>query len=140
MAHIKTEWDDDKQTIMRVTYEAGWTWDDMEGNLPLEEQMLDSVSHRVDVIADFRGTQLPPGAITRLPMIAQSPPYRHPNSGDMIMVGSPGFMFEVVNVYKHVYGQADKLTMVATLDEARDLIIKKRANEAGKGAAGEDAT
>jgi hypothetical protein len=126
MAHIITEWDNDDQTIMRVTYQPGWTWDDMEGNLLLEEDMLNSVDHRVDVIADFRGTQLSPGAISRLPKIAQSPPYTHPNSGAMVMVGSPAFMKEVVGVYKRVYGQAAKLTMVHDLDEARALIAQKR--------------
>ena len=126
MAHIITEWDNDDKTVMHVTYQSGWTWDDMEGNLPLEEDMLNSVDHKVDVIADFRGTQLPTGAISRLPKIAQSPPYTHPNSGAMVMVGSPAFMKEVVGVYKRVYGQAAKLTMVHDLDEARALIAKKR--------------
>jgi hypothetical protein len=126
MAHIITEWDDDAKTIMRVTYQPGWTWNDLEGNLPLEEQMLDSVSHRVDVIADFRDTRLPPGAISHLPKIAQSPPYVHPNSGDVIMVGSPAFMKEVVGIYKRVYGQAAKLTMVEDLDQARKWIAGKR--------------
>ena len=132
MAHIITEWDDDGKTIMHVTYQPGWTWDDMEGNLPVEENMLDSVDHRVDVLADFRGTQLPTGAISRLPKIAQSPPYTHPNSGAMVMVGSPAFMKEVVGVYKRVYGQAAKLTMVHDLDEARALIVQKREDAARK--------
>lgn len=126
MANLTTEWDNDEKTIMRVTYHAGWSWDDLEANLPVEAQMLDSVDHRVDVIADFRGTQLPPGAISRLPKIAQSPPYTHPNSGAMVMVGSPAFMKEVVAVYKRVYGQAAKLTMVHDLDEARVIIVQKR--------------
>jgi hypothetical protein len=130
MANITTEWDDDEKTILRVTYHLGWSWDDLEGNLTIEEELLDSVDHKVDVIADFRGTQLPPGAISRLPKIAQSPPYTHPNSGAMVMVGSPAFMKEVVGVYKRVYGQAAKLTMVSDLDEARALIAQKRAEAA----------
>jgi hypothetical protein len=142
MAHIITEWDNDGKTIMRVTYQPGWTWDDLDGNLLLEEEMLNSVDHKVDVIADFRGTQLPPGAISRLPKIAQSPPYTHPNSGAMVMVGSPAFMKEVVGVYKRVYGQAAKLTMVHDLDEARALIAQKHQEAARKtqehGAVSED--
>jgi hypothetical protein len=119
MAAITTAWDDDEKTILRVTYHLGWSWDDLEGNLTIEEEMLNSVDHKVDVIADFRGTRLPPGAISRLPKIAQSPPYTHPNSGAVVMVGSPAFMREVVGVYKRVYGQAAKLRMVHDLDEAR---------------------
>jgi hypothetical protein len=111
---------------MRVTYQPGWTWDDMEGNLPLEAQMLDSVDHRVDVIADFRGTDLPFGAFSRLPKIAQSPPYTHRNSGMMVMVASPGFIQEVVNIYKRLYGHADKLIVVQDLDAARKLIADHR--------------
>ena len=130
MAHIITEWDDDSKTIMRVTYQSGWTWDDLDDNMLVEQQMLNSVDHKVDVIADFRGTRLPPGAISRLPKIAQSPPYTHPNSGAMVMVGSPAFMREVVGVYKRVYGQAAKLTMVHDLDEARALIAQKREDAA----------
>jgi hypothetical protein len=132
MANITTEWDNDEKTIMRMTYHPGWSWDDLEGNLIVEEEMLNSVNYKVDVIADFRGTQLPPGAISRLPKIAQSPPYTHPNSGAMVMVGSPAFMNEVVGVYKRVYGQAAKLVMVHDLDEARALIAQKREEAARK--------
>ncbi|MBN1202788.1 MAG: hypothetical protein JXJ20_13130 [Anaerolineae bacterium] len=124
--HLTTEWDNDEKTIMRVTYHPGWTWDDLEANLPKEEAMLDSVDHTVNVIADFRGTRLPPGAIVRLPMIASSPPYMHANSGMMVMVGSPVFMEEVVGIYKRVFGQAQKLTVVGTLEEARALIVANR--------------
>ncbi len=128
MANLITTWDNDEHTIMLVTYQPGWTWDDLEANMMVEEAMLSSVEHKVDVIADFRDTQLPPGAIGRLPKIAQSPPYTHPNSGFMVMVGSPAFMEEVVGVYKRVYGQAAKLTMVQDLDEARALIRQRRAD------------
>lgn len=126
MAAITTEWDNDARTIMRVTYHEGWDWDDMRANLAIEAQMLDAVDHRVDAIADFRGTTLPPSAITHLPMIAQSPPYTHKNSGSVVMVGSPGFMAEVVNVYKHVYGQAARLTMVETVEEARAILQSQK--------------
>jgi hypothetical protein len=126
MANISTEWDNDEKTVLRVTYHPGWSWDDVENNMVVEEEMLNSVDHRVDVITDYQGSQLPPGAISRLPKIAQSPPYTHPNSGVIAMVGSPAFMKEVIGVYKHVYGQAAKLTMVNDLDEARALIAQKR--------------
>jgi hypothetical protein len=126
MAHMTTEWDDEEHTILRVTYLPGWTWDDLENNLSVEQHMLDSVDHRVDVITDLRNTQLPPGAISRLPKIAQSPPYTHPNSGGVVMVGSPSFMKEVVALYKRLYGQASRLTMVSNLPEARALIAEIR--------------
>ncbi len=136
-----TEWDNDQKTILRVTYQPGWTWDEMEDNLPLEREFLDGVDHPVDVIADFRGTSLPPGAIARLPKIASSPPYTHPNSGIVIMVGSPAFMEEVVGIYRRVFGQAGaKLTMVHDLDEARAKInemrqtIRESAEESTKSA------
>lgn len=128
MPNLTTEWDDEAHTIMRVTYHPGWTWDDLEANLPTEKAMLDSVEHRVDVIADFRGTLLPPGAISRLPKIAQSPPYTHRNSGSVIMVGSPAFMQEVVDIYKSIYGSAQRLQMVGNLEEARTEIARRRAD------------
>lgn len=127
MPRLITEWDNAEHTIMRVTYKPGWTWNDMEQNVDVEQSFLDSVNHRVDVIADFRDTQLPPGAISYLPKIAQSPPYSHQNSGFVVMVGSPGFMREVVGIYKRVYGQAARLAMVHDLDEARTLIAAKGA-------------
>ncbi len=127
MPRLITEWDNAEHTVMRVTYQPGWTWNDMEQNVDVEQSFLDSVNHRVDVIADFRDTQLPPGAISYLPKIAQSPPYSHRNSGAVIMVGSPGFMRQVVGIYKRVYGQAARLAMVADLDEARAVIAAKRA-------------
>lgn len=126
MAALITEWDDESHSVMRVTYQSGWTWDDMEANLSTEAQMLDSVDHRVDVIADFRGTDLPFGAFSRLPKIAQSPPYTHRNSGMMVMVASPGFIQEVVAIYKRLYGHADKLIVVHDLDAARKLIADHR--------------
>ncbi len=128
MPHINTEWDNDEKTAMRVTYLEGWTWKDLQDNLPVEKDFLDSVNHRVDVIADFRGTRLPPGAITQLPKIASSPPYVHPNSGLMVMVGSPTFMDEVVSIYRRVYGQKTvRLHMVNDLEAARAMIAEDRA-------------
>ena len=127
MSKITTEWDNDEHTIMRVTYHPNWTWDDMEANTKVEEEFMNTVNHKTDTIADFRGTRLPPGAIGRLPKIAKSPSYMHENSGEVIMVGSPAFMSEVVAVYKRVYGQAARLTMVSNLDEARAMIAEKRA-------------
>ena len=128
--HLITEWDNESHTILRVTYQPGWTWDDLEANLPIEKEFLDSVNHRVDVIADFRGTRLPPGAISRLRKIAASPPYVHPNSGLVIIVGSPIFMKEVVDVYRKVFGpQGQKLHMVADLEAARALIAELRQEQ-----------
>lgn len=128
MGSIRTEWDDDDHTIMRVTYQPGWTWDDMEDNFQIEAEYLDSVTHKVAVIADFRGTRLPPGAVSRLPIIAQSPPYTHPNAGAMVMVSSQDFMNEVVKIYKRVYGQAAKLVVAEDLPTARALIAARRTS------------
>jgi hypothetical protein len=123
--NLITEWDNADKTILRVTYHPGWTWDDLQANGPIEREFLDSVEHKVDVIADFRGTQLPPNAIVRLPQIAASPPYTHPNSGLMVMVGSPAFMDEVVSVYRRVYGaKARKLHVLPDLESARRQIAE----------------
>jgi hypothetical protein len=127
MAHIITQWDNAEKTIMRVTYQKGWTWDDMMQNFAIETAMLDEAAHRVDVIAEFGNTDLPPGAIMRLPKIAVSPPYTHPNGGEVVMVASPGFIQEVVNIYKKVYGVAAKLVTVRTVEEAHALLKQKRA-------------
>jgi hypothetical protein len=126
--YLTTEWDNPEQTILRVTYHPGWGWVDMEKNAAVERGFLDSVNHKVDMIADFRGTVLPPGAIIRLPQIAASPAYIHVNSGLMIMVGSPVFMDEVVSIYRKVYGKrVDKLHMVPTLEQARQRIADLHA-------------
>jgi hypothetical protein len=138
MAKITTKWDNDDKTIMVVKYHPGWTWQDMEANMQTEKEYLDSVNHRVDVIADFRGTNLPPGAISYLPKIAQSPPYTHENSGLMAMVGTPNFMKQVVDVYKAVYGQARKLTMLPDLDAARQHIADHYAAFGKKAAKSDD--
>jgi hypothetical protein len=130
---IDTEWDNDQKTVMRVTYHTDWTWDDLVHNLPTEKAFLDSVNHRVDVIADFRNTELPPGAVSHLPRIANSPPYTHANAGMVVMVGSPFFMEEVVDIYRKVYGQAaQKLHLVASVEAARVLLAQPRPQATGE--------
>ncbi|NDJ77945.1 MAG: hypothetical protein GYB65_16975 [Chloroflexi bacterium] len=122
MPSITTEWDNEQKTAIRVTYQPGWTWDDVEHNMTVELELLESVSHRVDVIEDFRGTRLPPGAVRQLPKIAESPPYTHPNSGLVIMVGDVTFLDKLVAIYKSVYGRAQKLHTQPDLDAARAFI------------------
>ncbi len=61
--NIEVLWDSDKKNILHFVYGENWTWEDFHAASKTSTQMIGSVEHTVDVIADFsNGTPPPIGA------------------------------------------------------------------------------
>jgi hypothetical protein len=51
---INIYWDSDAQDIIRIDVSGDWTWQEYHDGNPVLLPMFLSVTHRVDIIADFR--------------------------------------------------------------------------------------
>jgi hypothetical protein len=57
---IQIVWDDAARTILRHTYQPGWTLDDYHHLVDVNHEMLMSVDHCVDIISDFTDSRTTP--------------------------------------------------------------------------------
>lgn len=119
---ITTRWYDDSHKVILHTYEGEWTWDDLNKGLNDLEFLTDSVSYKVVVLTDMRGTNiLPKGnllaqgktAIKRAPE----------NISQVIIVIQSrlievfaGLMFEMIPTWR------SRVRFVKTYEEAQKLV------------------
>lgn len=122
---IKIMWDNDERTIMRYEFEARWSWADLYAASDEGTARLDSVDHRVDVIADLRGTShLPGDFMQHAGRIAGG---THPHRGIVVVVGASPVLRGLSNTVGFLYRKATKdLRFADSLEEARTLIAKEK--------------
>jgi hypothetical protein len=120
---ITVTWDNDAQTVLRYGFGEHWQWDDFKKAFRQAQQMLASVGHMVDVIADFQNSAcVPTETLARLAYVAASRP---PNLGNSVIVGSKVFDTTTFTVFGHFYGDTARTYHVThSLDRARALLAK----------------
>jgi hypothetical protein len=120
---ITVTWDNDIQTVLRYDFGANWQWDDFKKAFRQAQQMLASVGHIVDVIADFQNSAcVPTETLARLAYVSGKRP---PNLGSSIIVGSPVFDTTTFTVFGNFYGDLARTYHVThSLDRARALLAK----------------
>jgi hypothetical protein len=120
---ITVTWDNAAKTALRYEFAGKWEWDDFSKAFRQAQQMLASVGHMVDVIADFQNSGcVPTETLARLAYVAGNRP---PNLGSSIIVGSPVFDTTTFTVFGNFYGDlARTYQMTHSLDRARALLEK----------------
>src|SRR5687768_1714927 len=82
---IDAAWMNDNQDIIVRTYHGRWTPDDLNDSDETISAMVDTVNHRVDIIADMRNsTSFPPNVGG---MFDSYHSKRHPRIGLVVVVG-----------------------------------------------------
>jgi hypothetical protein len=121
---IHLRWLDHDHRVILQTFEQGWRWADFIEASRLEQQMMDTVDHLVDIVADGRGVELPDHALTIMPQIAKnSATLNHPNGGRYIVVGVNRMVRTFVEVYMTVFKQhSAKVIFATTFQEAYEIL------------------
>jgi hypothetical protein len=124
---ITVGWDDHVHSIILVSFENPWTWEEFHTALERTDELTISVEHRVDMIFDFRhGKQIPHGL--PLPHLYQALSDVPPNAGDFISVGIHGPAF-LDNLWLKARGYDSELLIVDTIDQAYTKIdVRRRAS------------
>jgi hypothetical protein len=120
---ITVTWDNATKTALRYEFAEKWYWDDFKKAFRQAQQMLASVGHIVDVIADFQNSGcVPTETLARLAYVAGNRPV---NLGANIIVGSPVFDTTTFTVFGNFYGDIARTYHVThSLDRARALLAK----------------
>jgi hypothetical protein len=117
---INVRWDNEQQSILRVTYIGHWTADEQLDALDAAHAMLDSVAHQVAVIIDLSGTRtVPKNLFAILPDIARSAYFTHPNTGCAMLVGANQLIitFSEIMVKAFPYS-GERLCYARTMEDA----------------------
>lgn len=121
---VTVSWDDHAHSIILMSLETPWTWEEFDTALDQADEMAESVEHRVDFILDFRhGKQIPHGL--PLPHVKQALAAIPANAGDFISVGIHGPAF-IDNLWLKAHGYDSELLLVDTIDQAYSKIDTRR--------------
>jgi len=121
---IRTSWDSEAKTTLRIVYEGSWTWEDFHKAHEEGNNLIKSVSHRVDVIIDISNSRLmPSGALSRGKHITDAKPA---NQGMTAVVGANCFIQSLYDLFRKVYRKDFNLFYAPSLEEARARLLEQR--------------
>jgi hypothetical protein len=121
---IAVRWDNNERTIIRYTYTARWTWDELYTALAEQAALQASVTHEVAILVDARNTNIvPEGFIAQVKRVAERMP---PHTGLRIIVSGNPFiksLFLLVSkLFPHMIGD---MLFVATIEGAYSLLHER---------------
>jgi hypothetical protein len=125
-------WDDDHHTILRIDIHGDSTWEQQYKVVDEAVETLQGVSYRLDVIVHIVGP-IPPGDPIPHLKDAVSKLRACPNLGLVVIVNKRTFyrsIAELVLRLAYRAGSPHHGGFVDTLDDARQVIAKNRANAA----------
>jgi hypothetical protein len=121
---ISVTWDNAEQTVICLTFDGRWTWDDYHTAASEISAMLNSVNHRVDLIVDFRTSELPNNAVKQVE--SGSALFWHPQAGFGVLVGVKGFIRSLLMLFIQVYpNSAQWLLLAASVEDAREMLARQ---------------
>lgn len=126
---VNAKWDNPEQNRVILSFQHPWTWIEFEAANAQLDQLFRSASQRVDLILDITEGGFPPGnAIPHFKRVSEK---RHPNLGQIAVVGLPGFFRGTLNVIQSVYRghyQSPDFLFFRTLEKARDGLTHPVSN------------
>jgi hypothetical protein len=126
MMNIEANWANSTQTIIHLTFQRGWTWDDLSQALDEADAMIGSVPHTVHLMIDIRdgGGRLPRDFITVAgELFAQGPP--RANEGQRVVIGAGMMMRAAYRGLLNIYGaqlQDRPFLFASSPEEAQTLL------------------
>jgi len=125
---ITIRWDDQEKRIVRWDFEGAWTWREYSTAQQKSNEMMAAVDGTVDIIGNVsKSPSLPANALSfyRSSLNASAP-----NIGTIILVGTSGFVHQMVGLFVRMFGSKMPGTDFAFADsddEARILLAERRA-------------
>lgn len=125
---VNVGWDDPEQTILRYTYEAGWTWEEYATAVATATQLVATASGEIDVIGDFsNSTLLPERALSNFRKSLATSPDTVPFKMVVLIVKNE-FISRMLDTFSRMYPSArNKIRSAPSLEDARRLIRADRA-------------
>lgn len=128
---VNMYWHNAEKDIFIAEYVGRWTWDELFQARAAANVEFDTVTHKVDVIHDWRNSlDFPPNMLGQTRNLM---PRMHPNTGNNIMVGTSPLFQAMWKAFSAAYAALVKnrrFYVVNTMDEAHKLIADLRHADA----------
>lgn len=123
---IEIQWDDDAKTIIRENYLGQWTWDNFFAMSTQAAEMMQTVDHRVDILANMKDGIMPMSGASmsnsRQVLLAL------PSNWGVIVVVTNSFVSVLASVFKQFDVQlGTKMHTTDSLEKAYQIIAADRA-------------
>ncbi len=122
---IQVQWANPKQTVIHLTLERGWTWDDLYEAIRQADGLITSVQHTVNMIIDIHKAGGLPRDFMKVAgdVFASGDP--RSNEGQKIVVGANRLIQMAYGAFQKVYGHQLKdrpFRFAPTLDDAYAML------------------
>ena len=118
-------WDSRVWTVLRLTIDGRWTWDDHDAVSHDILHMMQWVKTQVDFIIDIRTDYLPNGGIQALD--SASVFLRHPQAGFAVLVGTHRYSQHLISLFGDHYPQrALWLLCAPTVQQAHAMLADRQ--------------
>lgn len=119
--NMSLSWDNEDKTVVYWLFEDAWTWQDFEEAQSRLHDMLHTVDHMVDVIADMRAApSLPPDTFRHFKhaeLIAQ------PNRRRVILVGGSLLVRAMATTFNQVFrNRPTRFELADSVEDAHAML------------------
>lgn len=115
---IHTQWHTQKQRVVYVLVQQGWTWAEMVDAAADIDNLLNSVTHDVYTLVDFsKANYVPQNPFVYLRQLNYPAP---PNQKKVALVGLNFVSRSLINLFMRLYGNfsGSEMSIVDTIDDA----------------------
>jgi hypothetical protein len=122
---IEIQWDDEAKTIIRENYLGQWTWDNFFTMSIQAAEMMQTVDHRVDILANMKDGIMPTSGASmsnsRKVLLAL------PSNWGVIVVVTNSFVSVLASIFKQFDVQlGTKMHTTDSLEKAYQIITTER--------------
>lgn len=134
---VRVRWNDDGKRSILAEFEPGWAWADYLDATVEMTAMMATVSHTVDLIADIRGTAMPPPG-QALQTLAKAFNTAPDNLGLNVVVGANPVIRTILHLLKTVTMNkaASNFRFTDTAAAAEQVLLEEWAAQAAHSEAG----
>lgn len=123
---IQVGWDNNEQSIVRIVFQRGWTWNNLNQAVKQADELIISQPHRVDLLIDIHEAGGIPGDfISRAGEIFAQGGEARANEGQKVVVGAGTLIRIAYKTFLRVYGsklEGRPFIFADTLESARALL------------------
>ena len=123
---IHVQWANDHKTIMLWTFKGQWTWDDFFVAQDYDTQLMSTVTHRVDIIADLRKSPFLPGHAYHFSQFQRALQRRPHHAGIIVIVGANLLVRMLFDSFSRIHRGFDLVSFVGTPAQAYRYLAKRQ--------------
>lgn len=125
---ITVQWENDAKTIARYVFNGQWSFNEVQAAVNQANELMDSVDHKVAMIADLRDSSFTPdGILAQLRQSAMSDTPHRNYAGVTVLVGVGTIAKMMINAAVKLVNPLNNqhtILFANTVDEARDTIAR----------------